>query len=263
MATVIEDLMSGARATTDEQGMSVTRVFLIDDLTGPASTKMAQALSQTGIPRRGQPHPTIAGLSAFQIDYEPISPTQIRVEVIYRAPDIRFTVGDLNYEQISIDAVTELQQTQFDKDGRQMIVTARVEVEDENGNTELRDVDQVVEADIEVPRKVIRVSSNLRANDAEVASAYVGTVNNANFKGYAPRTLLCTNYSVNTPDGSDTWTREIELVYKPDSWDLTAVFIDPDTGRPQEGIRLGQGVRKFRIYREANFNGLRIRSNRI
>jgi hypothetical protein len=132
----------------------------------------------------------------------------------------------------------------------------------------------------------ISISGNRQAFPYAMAMAYINTVNNDSWSGFAPRTLKCQSISgqreVEQVNNAEVpyWTVSVELAYRAEGWELRlwdVGYNEIKSGSRQkildklkepvsEPVALSEGVAKpagqppdmlkFKVYREASFSGV-------
>ncbi len=105
-----------------------------------------------------------------------------------------------------------------------------------------------VEATLFIPERTIVVTKQEVITGAEVselARTYVGMVNADDWDlapGDAKGTWLCTGIEGISNDNGLSYTITYSFQYRGDQWTQTVIYIDPNTGRPPDGVELGEVV---------------------
>ena len=89
MPTVQADILEGAAHQITADGHVVTRVFQVTDLAADAASVSYAAYSASGIPQRGEFHPSIANLVVDTLDVVIQSPTQALVKAHYKRANVK------------------------------------------------------------------------------------------------------------------------------------------------------------------------------
>jgi hypothetical protein len=253
--TITSDAIDGNVFTITANGPSATKIYKV---VTSASENMADILGDAGIPQVYDAYSDTGGTGEFlsiyvlEVTCEPIAgqPNVFMVTVQYGRPDA-------TEKEPGVTAADSLQQvgssvssgkTQKDNTDTQLAVAL-------TGQTT-----QVGEVDIQIPETVVVFERKEATSPLANAIAYTGKVNSVALASgtYAVRTLLCLGIEGTSVDDGDTWQVTYRFQYRPDTWDATLVYIDPETDRPHEDINLGtsDGVLVAEIYPEANFASL-------
>lgn len=292
---IISHLIEGAKITETSEGYTHTAVFILDDVAGDGQQQLWNALQDPRIPRMGDPHAAVPGITVTERNGEPIDDGQVRIEIQYgvaagsRAPVFDLQTASVSNSfakpegQISISSTVVSQETSLDAHGSPLVVIY-APTKDAKGNnltTPPKAQEQVAKLEVQRPQLVISFSRRERQSPVDLAVAYVGTVNRG-FMGtlYAPETLLCTRIDGNSDDAGATFNVTYEFQYSPDTWIQNVTFEDTNTGRPPPDIdfakaslvsdaagglfgfadllAVGNGVAKYRIYLPADFEPMRL-----
>lgn len=260
---LIADVVEGAALSENSEGYESTRVYLVTELGGNPDNRLYLAAQTPGLPRFGDPHPSIPGLRCVerQIVLSKGSHDSAQVTLTYRVPKAQETPagepgpgGAPVAGIVRVGSTVQQTTTQKDRTGSAITVTHTFPDTDEEfgGKT----IPQGVDVDISVPNLVLSETRNEARTPADTARAYVGTVNQFAIWGGAARTYLCTRIDGQTSDGGKSFEVAYEFQYNPATWDATVVFRDPRTQRPVDNPTQGQGLKTVRIYPEANFGAL-------
>lgn len=270
MATLTE-LTNGSEITNSSlDGFTATRVFLARNLSGAdVNARLKEALDLPGVPRPGDPHPSVSNLYLLTVRAEPYtqeSSTHARVVATYRVPSFDQAPPDqpqFGTRQISATVATVIKNV--DVNGDEIILQHTFNTVDENGNPVQRTEYQPTEVEVSVPQLVVSLTRRESQPPFYQSEAYLRKVNQSGWLGKPARTWLCTKVDGSSDDGGNTYTVVYEFTYNPDTWDQRVVFIDPDTGRPpidedtgESTLVDGLGVKKVQIYELADFRDLNI-----
>lgn len=260
---LIADIIEGASLSEDADGYEATRVYLVTELGGAAHNRLYLAGQTNGLPRFGDPHPSIPRLRCVQraITLAKGSDNNAQVTLTYRVPKAQETPaggggsgGAPAPGVVRIGSTVQSKITQKDKSGNAITVThkfpnTKAIDEEFRGLTKTQGVD----VDIQAPNLVLSETRNEARSPAALARAYVGTVNQFAIWGGAARTYLCTRIDGQTSDGGKTFEVSYEFQYEVQTWDAPVVFRDPKTQRPVDNLVAGEGLKIVRVYAEANF----------
>lgn len=134
-------------------------------------------------------------------------------------------------------------QTQKDRDDNQITVT-------HNGVT------QGGEISVFVPQAEPFIETiEQTSNPDALALSWVGYVNSASWRGQVAGSWLVTNASYNEIDtGTNRYKFRWGFQNNADTWLPVVVYIDPETGRPPDGLVADQGIKTVPWYFERDFN---------
>lgn len=112
------------------------------------------------------------------------------------------------------------------------------------------------------PTSQLRGSFNKATNTpGSFTRAYVGKVNSTTWQGDPARTWMCTRATAKLVDNASdpkVWQMDFTFEYDENTWDdeTTVIYIDPETGRPPDGIDdpADNGIEIIEYYGEKDFN---------
>jgi hypothetical protein len=255
-------LIDEASVTSDENGVSAVRKFLVDGLTGSASGRLIEALNTPGVPVKGQTHPDLNGIvvKSVQAVPAPMSPSKAFVIITYSAPTFNSqTPSETATPTYRMSGTVQDEETSEDKDGNQMVLNHTKTSVDENGDV-VETVLPAQPAKVSVQRPMQYFQCDrpepLPFNYNKVHD-FVGRVNSVPWRNFAARSVLCSTIDVD--EVGDRANVSYQFTIKPvGTWDVRLVYIDPETGAPVENPIQGTGIRDFRVYPEADFNQLSV-----
>jgi len=264
MATITNDLVDG-QITSGPDGLTLTRVALVEGLTSNADERMLEAITVTGIPRRGDFHPSIAGLAVASVSAVPVGAGQARVTITYGVYNVTLNPPDESAPpQVTVGSTVQGVETNLDVDGNAMKLDFFVADPDENGNVFYRQVEYTGTVSKQDPQTVARFSRREPFAPLTKSKTYVGKMNSNAFLGDPPRYWLCTRIEGTSNDGGLTYQVEYEFQRNASTWDVTIVGIDDQTDQPPDPADVvpGQGETSwketFQIYEEVDFSGLNL-----
>lgn len=278
MATV-KRLVEEASAKETSEGVEITEVFFVDEISGDPEKKFRLALTAPGIPRLGTPHPDFGDIIVVEVSPRFKGPTQAHVTIQYRRPSI--DKGDpapggigavLDLGTISVGATTSERETTEDINGRPLQVSHIVQVDDGLGGTEDDLQTQIRTAQVSTPQVVLRISRLEAGSPDAKARQYVGTTNAKPVGKDPPRSWLCTRIEGSSNDGGKTYSVNYEFQYnvvtfteagrvkRNGAWGFLARFIDKETGFPilTEDLNTGKETLFYLVYEEEDFSALDI-----
>lgn len=259
---VIRELLDASDLQHTDRGLTVTRSWLVTEQTGDATSRAFQA--QRSVVRYQEPHPTIDGLFALDIQarMESGSPSTVRVIAEYREPQNE-DQNENSEDVIEIGAAVVQVPTQLDVNGKPLEVqfTFLETTKNADGDDQEQEVTdtQVATVDVSKAQGVLRVVRVERDNPFNLQLRYVGRINSRRWNQGAPGTWQCVRIQGRTDDGGRTYTNTYEFQYNEDGWDPVIAYISPDTGQVPQGINARNGLRRVELFRRADFGRLRIR----
>jgi len=251
--TVIEDIATGSSFSLTRQGPAGTRAFIVQTTDNET---MMDIMQDANIPVYNSVYPgsgppsLYAYMFADTIECAPIQgdPGSYLVTVNYVYEPAADNLGSDDPDACTIQVGTSLSasKTSFDKDDVKLTVTLTGQP------------DQVGEVDIQVPETVIMFERKENTSPLAKSTGYTGLVNSGAIGSYGMRTLLCLGIDGTSPDGGLSWLVTYRFQYRPDTWDATIVYIDPETDRPHPDIDLAtlDGVIVEEIYQPGDFSTL-------
>jgi len=271
MTTRTENFVEGTSVTLDAQGSTAVRVFILQDVPGNTDSKLWNATQDSRIPPYGDPHPVIPGLQVTQVVATPLSDrdnAHVRVEVTYSVPNIS---DDVPFDQdttpeekgvMSLSAALVTEETNFDRNGRPLLVQYTGTLVDSEGNQVEVDNDEQI-ATLEIPRVMPVVSFTRRETESPIdaVQSLVGTINSRSIGGFAEKTILLTRIDASSQDGGLTFDVTYEFQHNERGWTSTVAWIDPETDRPPTDVTSTNGLADYELYREADHHFLRLPFN--
>ena len=257
MATTTGPVAESAQLTEDDEGKEgYVALYLVKDVAGTDQQILRNALGASGIPRRGQRHPSRPTAHVVSRRAAGIGGRTVRVTVTY---EDKGEADDPEDQRTRVG--TSLRTVETNKDVNGHLLTVMLPgTKDQSGTV-----------NVERPISTIHVSRKEDTSPGAKSRAYAGKVNGrGQFRlaggDVAARTWRCNYITGDSTDQGASWQVEYEFEYDPHGWDKEVAYIDPETGRiPQELSEAGAGsieqifgLVKFQVYEEANFNNLRL-----
>ncbi len=269
---VIKDVLALSGASNSGQGLVAKRGFIVTDIGGTPELKIAIILALEGIPKLGEPHPTLSRLACTSQDISFIDSEKAQVSIGYEIP--KFERGDLPAGSagqlsepgeaesggasaspgasgtIEVSSTGSEIEVTTDRAGGEMIVShnvlTEVAVVDEAGNpiiaagsanilgTELKtiSVEQKLTAQITVPQPILRIVRMQKGSPDQTARLFVGRVNSSFIGDDPPLSWMCTRIDGVSSDGGETYRVTFEFQYNSRLWLFTGDWIDPETDLP-------------------------------
>jgi len=249
MGTIIQsDIIEGASATVNESGLTVQRVFIVQEsAAGSPARRIINALSTTGVPRRYDVYPGETGLFCTSVDCKPEDNENFRITATYGVlPVDEQAPSAVQTPKLSVSSSVQTAETTTDVNGDLMAVSYAGDPEP-----------QVATVEIQKPQTIMKYSRK-EPTPPLGFQEYVGKVNSAGWKGFPARVWLLSRIDA-TPTEDDTgYNVEYEFVYEPESWDKIVFYTDPTTGKVPIDVEVGVGAIIYQVYHEADFNALNI-----
>lgn len=283
MGEMTSGLIEGARFNVSENGDTVTKAYIFEDVPGNADQQLYNALTDSRVPRYGDPHPVVPGILVTNVDAEPMDAGIVKVLVTYSKPSTRnepaydTSSGGEERGTLALSATTSEEETKFDANGAPLKVSFLPSSIDDQGNTvQGKRQDQIATASVMMPHLVLSFSRRERFAPALFAIAMTGMVNRQAIGPLGPQTVLLTRVDANSDDGGASYMVTYEFAYDRRGWNQrTVAFIDPETGNPPATIVRptatgaiadlganfggnGNGVAVYDFYLTADFGPLRL-----
>lgn len=199
---------SSVEETAD--GISATDVFLVTGITGAITSRAYRARLVAGVPRRGDPHPSIPDLFADSIAVRPIDVSQFKVFASYTPKGDETDPNGGSFEGWSI---LNDKETNFDKDGNLLLTAYTYPAGDENGRAGKIEVQGGV---VTIPDASLGLRFTRREMNISLAQGlvYAGKLNRYTWNGFAARAVLFLGRRFNTvafTDAGIEWSVSYEF----------------------------------------------------
>lgn len=264
---VISDIIEGALRHSGS-GYEDTRVFIVSEVSGEPSARKWNALNTSGIPRRGDPHPVIPGISVQDIAINPKENDNAIYHVVCEyGGDSEGTAEGLEgsgIKGIEISTSTATIETSKDINGEFMIVTyegpsffltlnsieppKEVSLISTSGVLRGEYEISILRAVVTVERNIPSLSENFRVamktNDSEWSGG-----------GLDEWLILGVDSSV-SGNGKHDW--RYQLARAPDrGWSLRGELRNTMFGNPLPSDAVeGNGIEYFQLYERINYDTL-------
>lgn len=219
MTTVVRDLIAESSIEETRDGLTATRVFVVEGVGGAAGARLALAIRDSNIPAYGDAHPNIPDIQVVHKSARPIDMETFHVLVTYQQTDSLDVVG--GRETIEVGSTPSTRQTSRDYRGLQLTKQVVIEDVDDEGNVTTRTETRVAEIEEEVALVTYIVRRREYENPARNAMYYTNSVS-GNWK--------CSRIFGSSDDGGVTYNVTYELIYNPNGWDVVVEDRD-DAGR--------------------------------
>jgi len=259
------DLMDGASGRLTQTGWTdVERIAVVSGVTGgSAAGKIYTAASATGMPAIGDAHPCIKSCYLYEIIPTTVHDTEtMRFRLLYKQyVNLRITslpaVMNPELNSIQVGATLSQVETHYDKDGVEQYLTYTYPAGYPNKEKAGKKYDTTELFTKMMPEHSIIINMREFQNPSQKAIDYVGYVNSGPWslhRSAAQGTWLCTGITGRSDDGRVSWTVTYSFQYRPDTWSITRLFIDPDTGKPPADLIAGVGIKTIKPYGLRNFS---------
>lgn len=248
----VADIIDG-RVSKGVDGLSATRVFKVDGVTGTASGRMLSVLGATGVPAYGDAHPADSSIVVVSLD---VAPEAGDSEIFY------------------VEATYGPAPTSDPRNSPPGTVLARRLRSSGDTTVTLRDKDGVVMQlnytgvsgsgftltqqglEVEVPGRgyAFEVEQVIAEGGVKTTiDTYRGAVNALAWNGN-PRTWMCGDPSADPIDGTSNYLVTWSFLYKHETWDhVERVRLGGLV--PHDAVSAG-GEATFRVLREVDFSPL-------
>ena len=258
-----KDLVDEASVTSDENGVSAVRKFLVTGLSGEGSSRLLQAITTPDIPIKGQSHPNLGSIIVKSVSAIPVPGCAAAAYVIVQYGSPTFSTqapSETAPPKYRTTSTVQEVETSEDKNGAQMILKHTKTSVDDNGNNVTETLpDQPAKASVQRPiTTFICERAEPLPWNYPGKLPYVGCVNSSPWRGYNPRTVLCMGIDVDESGDRANVSYQFQIKLDGSTWEFRAVYIDPSTGAPVVNPVEGQGIKTFRVYPEADFTQLSV-----
>ncbi len=256
IAYEIVDGSGGRKTRTGWELDRIATVYNID-ITVPASAVILYAvdvLEADGV-IIGSAHPSRSTLYLSDFELMGISTEAVKVRLVYKEfpfGDEVIRVGAVTSQVVSNMGFLKNQTTkEFATSLTDMSVVFTFPTNYEGVNSALyagKTMTTGVEATLFIPERTIVVTKQEVVTGgyvSELAREYVGMVNADDWDlapGDAIGTWLCTGIEGISNDNGLSYTITYSFQYRADQWTQTVIYIDPNTGRPPDDVKLGVGT---------------------
>ena len=226
------------------------------------------ALSSADIPKLGSPHVRVEGAVVRRVRgvYMPDSPSQVMCEIEWGFQN----EGNFNqdpsdrFAEPSIEISTTIQQavTSKDVDGSFIVLTGdQLGETDESTSDILAGPPQLALVEYPLAMTIVIVRRRENESPGPKSKRFVGKVNE-NPEGLLTfgdldHFWLCTRLGGFSEDAGATWNVTYEFQRHPDNWNVTQVYLHPNTGLPISRPVPGKSIlENVRIIPAENFHAM-------
>jgi len=240
--SVISDIIRGSGGHVTRTGYQFERIYVVSQLTGDAESILVNALLTSGVPRVGDPHPTIYYCYVEEVSVEPESSTIVRVRVVYKNPSPRVGVSG---KTIEYNSSRSSKTTDKDKDDNVLTVTYNSESH-RHGSIDVPNTERSI------------IVTFITTDDPESdIDTFDGTVNSGSWHGRDARCWFCVA-SARSSNNGVTWEVRYEFYLNRMTWDRLLEYYDKEGKIPDDATETN-GRTFARCIPESNFIGLPFR----
>jgi hypothetical protein len=217
---VVEDLIEGADAREGEDGYACTRTFIVEGVTGNAHARQYEALRSSGIPARGDAHPSIPGLVVDDRVASALrrSTSAVKVTVTYR-PLSPTEIADSGAAVMEVGATLTSETRDRDAMGKKVYKSRTDLTFDESGRlVGATTIYERVTFEVQVPTIVLTFRRKTRTNPVVHAETFLGKIGDWGRADAYLSPWLITRIDGKTEDGGQTYDELIEMQYKRSGW---------------------------------------------
>jgi len=248
-----ENIISGQQLSENKDGITATRMFVVEGLTGDAASRQYAALQASGIPQRGDYHPAIPDIQVDdrRADFDN-SAGIVRVTITYSVLDAADVVGAAS--TIEIGAGLQSERTNRDANGKLISRSYELYDLDADGNAiNHRIVTSISAVDVQRPYVTYRVRMKLAQSPYTLARGYTGKVGGWGSSDYEQ--WMCQGITGDSSDGGATYDISFEFALATDAdrgWRAPVEEVDPRTGQ----VKPGGTIQFVQVYDWADFKNL-------
>jgi len=278
------DLVEVNEVKQGKDGIEAVRGFQVVGLSGNPDNRLLQAITEPGIPLRGEPHPSIEGIKADEISASPQGAENALVTVTYKQlTEDENEPDELQKPTITVGSTVQEDIVNLDAFGKQMllnhtkrkVITTDIGSGTKTSNKDTKLPTQPGEVGVQFPLTTISLSRREKNNPLFKSEIYTGKINSAPIFGDPKHIWICTGIDGDSDDGGQTFTVSYNFQRAPQgtTWDPILVYIDPETDAPVAGLNIidkqgpikqGEaddsevGIKRFQVYIDIDFNKLNI-----
>ena len=248
MAVTI-DIKDGARISRTKNGYRADRIAIVSGVTGSASARLYNAITDSGLPAYGSAHPSISTIYLNDITGDVIDPDTVKLTLSYYDDPTNADGGETTSRA---SGTTTIEEVKLDINGDAMVTQyTGASIPIISGET--------FTAEVERPRVTFDFEFTSSTFPKSTIDTYLGKINSVIWNGYPVKTILCT--AVNTDKQGDDYKIRISFAYNPDTWVFLAKtsYYPPLLDHPSNvdsSLDLATGTRPWDVYSTADFSPL-------
>lgn len=259
MAVCLDEIKTIEASEVRGRLVSVKRLAIVSGLADTDYKVLFSALDEVGVP---QDRATLDGApDLYLVERNPklVGENIVHVELLYQAFFVSddILLSDPPYNVLEGGQRTSIQQLETNKDenGDKIELSHTYPADDPNypGETET----QGGSIAVFLPQKTFNLKFRRSTSTPWVMSdQLIGRINRNVWRGEPKWTWMCTavDWKLHRVDGGVQYEFELEFQHNGDTWNPTAVFIDPRTDAPPPDLVDGIGYKTFRIHKEVDFD---------
>ena len=259
MSRVIPDILEG-QVQLSVKGDTATRTFQVTELRGAPFARLTNAAQASGIPRKGDAHPALPGISVLDIVARPTRDPQVAlVDVNYGVPDAD-DAGRISGQadvQITTSLINETTTRDIDGNFLRTTWTLRIYTTDPGDPEGARRVQEGTKSgaihtvEVQVPTYTVRFTRWESEPALQRARQYSGRTNSGVWLGSSADYWLCAVSSTQQSPGEHRVT--YDFTYNRRSW--KSIIVHQDNGVIPEDLT-ADGISVQQVYPTANFSRL-------
>lgn len=245
------DIVEGAEFKKARDGIEVVRMALVDGLDGNKETRLLDAIEVSGIPRKGEAHPTIPRIFVSNVTATPAeSSEKALVKISYKSLEgFEQEPDETQLPVIEVGSTTKAARTNLYFDPLEGIKEIEVQYKRPKPSKPEKKSEfdkQSTFVDIQIPATTLKLSRKEPNSPLRKSKDFVGTVNITGILNEPKRVWLCTRIDGITTDGGESYEVSYEFQRaigknfqgeKISGWDAVVIYIDETTGKPPTDIR--------------------------
>lgn len=254
--TAILDIIENTSIIQNKNGYTVTRIAIVESVSGNASTRIYNAINDAQLPNLGDAHPDISTITLNDISGEVIDNETVKVTMsYYNDPESATTQATA---AVRATGSTALDETQTDVNGDRLYFKIAADVFGPGIAYE----SITYTAEVERPRLSIEFNYTGTAYPHSDIQAYLGRVNDNVWNGYPAKSMLCSAINVN--ERGDNFDISYTFVNNEKGWQFLAALNEKNLNLPAsvhptdptDGVDLYDAGKKFDVYQTADFSAL-------
>ncbi len=251
--SVTLDRIEGSGGKLTGEGWELTRTATVTGLSGDPYDMVIDAAGASGMPDIGDGHPSRPECILRDISLSSVSANAVELQLVYRDSDTSVS---------TIEVGSGLTQVETNKDHSGALITLEYEYPADYIPDPTKAGETIEQGGLVSkmsPETSIVYTRSETASPGSNSRNYTGKVNTGGWSGdpgAAARTWLCTGITGRSQDYGTTWEVTYTFQYRSDTWDETALFINPDDGKPPQDVVSGVGEKVIQVYTAIDFNGL-------
>ena len=257
---VIIDIKDGARISRDKNGYRTDRVAIVTGVTGTASQRLYNAITDASLPAYGSAHPSISTIYLNDISGEVIDTETVRLTLSYYNDPASAEGGETS---LRISSSTTVEQVDIDENGNRLEARfiALIQPASSGDPLSIATGSRLWTAEVERPITTFDFNYTSSVNPYSSLTIYEGAVNSVMWNGKPAGTVLCSSIDIDN-QGTEYKVR-ISFTVNDKGWQFKGAVktdnlilpLNPYT-TPDTGLDLHTGVKIFDLLPTADFTPL-------